>query len=79
MTSSNETIEQLAEKEYKWGFVTEIEEDRIPPGLNEETIRRISAKKEEPEWMTEWRLKAYRQWLTMEEPDWQKPKHPPID
>ena len=55
---------------YKWGFVTDIESDTLPPGLNEDVIRTISARKEEPEWLLEWRLKAYRHWLTMEEPDW---------
>src|SRR5437764_14833152 len=62
------TIEVLANKEYKYGFVTDIESDVIPKGLNEETARLISAKKNEPEWMLEFRLKAYRQWLKMTEP-----------
>jgi len=79
MSTKSESIEQLANREYKWGFVTDIDEDRLPAGLSEETIRLLSAKKNEPEWMTEWRLKAYRHWLTMKEPDWQKPKHEPID
>jgi len=63
-------IETLVNREYQHGFVTEIETDQIPPGLSEETIRLISAKKEEPEWLLEWRLKAYRRWLTMREPHW---------
>jgi Fe-S cluster assembly protein SufB len=67
--------------EYKWGFVTDIEEDRIPRGVNEDVVRLISAKKEEPEWMTEWRLKAFRYWkkLAYKEPRWAKVSFPPID
>jgi len=65
-------IEEHTKSEYKWGFVTDIEEDEFPKGLNEDIIRQLSAKKQEPEWMTEWRLKAYRHWLTMEEPQWAK-------
>ncbi len=73
------TLEHWADQEYKWGFVTDVEADSIPPGLNEDVVRMISAKKGEPDWMTEWRLKAYRHWLTMEEPKWQNVYHPPID
>jgi Fe-S cluster assembly protein SufB len=65
-----ESIEQLATREYKHGFVTEIEADEAPPGLSEDIVRFISAKKNEPAWMLEWRLKAYRHWLTMTEPTW---------
>ncbi len=65
--------------EYKYGFITEIETERLPKGLNEEVIRAISEKKEEPEFMLEFRLKAYRRWLEMEEPNWANLKHPPID
>src|SRR5690348_2180849 len=67
--------------EYKWGFVTDIEEDRAPKGLNEDIVRLISKKKEEPEWMTEWRLRSYRYWLTLdeEEPRWAKVTFPHID
>src|ERR1039458_7729739 len=65
-TSAN-TIETFANQEYKWGFVTEIDADTVPPGLNEDVIRLISKKKNEPEFMLEWRLKAYRHWLTMQE------------
>lgn len=72
-------IEEQTSTEYKYGFVTEIEEDDFPKGLNEDIICQLSAKKEEPEWMTEWRLKAYRHWLTMEEPDWAKVKYDKID
>ena len=72
-------LEQLSKQEYKYGFVTNIEEDIAPKGLNEEIIRMISAKKNEPEWLLEWRLKAYRNWLTMKEPRWQNVHYPPID
>ncbi|KKK98168.1 hypothetical protein LCGC14_2645440, partial [marine sediment metagenome] len=67
--------------DYKWGFVTEIESDLAPKGLNEEIIRLIVAKKNEPEWMLEWRLRAYRHWMKLnyEEPKWAKIHHPPID
>ena len=72
-------VEELTGREYKYGFVTDIESDTAPKGLSEDTIRFISAKKEEPEWLLEWRLKAYRQWLLMEEPSWAKVGYPPID
>jgi Fe-S cluster assembly protein SufB len=78
-TTETQKIEELANKEYKFGFVTDIEADTIPKGLNEDVIRQLSAKKHEPEWMTEWRLKAYRHWLTMEEPKWPNVKYPPVD
>ncbi|HEU4641213.1 MAG TPA: Fe-S cluster assembly protein SufB [Gemmatimonadaceae bacterium] len=73
------TIETLVNKEYKFGFVTDIEADAIPAGLSEETIRLISAKKQEPEWLLEWRLKAYHRWLTMAEPHWPNVHYAPID
>jgi Fe-S cluster assembly protein SufB len=72
-------IESHLNKRYEHGWVTEIDADQLPPGLSEDVVRAISAKKEEPEWMLAWRLKAYRHWLTMTEPDWQKPHYPPID
>ncbi len=72
-------IEELVNKEYKYGFVTDIEADAVPPGLNEDVIRVISEKKEEPEWLLEWRLKAYRHWLTMVEPTWPNVHYPPIN
>lgn len=72
-------IEEHTDSEYKWGFVTDIEADEFPKGLNEEIIKNLSAVKNEPEWMTEWRLKAYRHWLTMEEPDWAKVGYEKID
>lgn len=72
-------IEELASKEYKYGFVSEIEADSLPNGLNEDIIRQLSAKKNEPEFMLEWRLKAYKHWLTMKEPHWANVKYPPVD
>jgi Fe-S cluster assembly protein SufB len=72
-------IEKLAKTEYKYGFITDIESDTAPVGLNEDVIRLISQKKEEPEFMLEWRLKAYRHWLTMVEPTWPNVTYPPID
>ncbi|MGH7213717.1 MAG: Fe-S cluster assembly protein SufB [Tepidisphaeraceae bacterium] len=79
MPTETREIETLANREYKWGFITDIEADAAPPGLNEEIIRFISHKKREPDWMLAWRLKAYRHWLTMDEPRWAAVKHPPID
>src|SRR5262245_30372801 len=70
MTTATSTIQELANREYKYGFVTEIETDAVPRGLNEDTIRQISAKKNEPDFMLDWRLKAYRHWLTLAEPRW---------
>jgi Fe-S cluster assembly protein SufB len=74
MNNTSETIEQLAQRDYKYGFVTDIEQEFAPPGLSEEIVRFISAKKEEPEWLLEWRLKAYRYWREMydagKEPNW---------
>ncbi|MHC4909266.1 MAG: Fe-S cluster assembly protein SufB [Planctomycetota bacterium] len=70
MASTETTITELAAKGYRYGFETEIESDTVPPGLDEDVVRIISAKKNEPEWLTEWRLDAYRRWLTLEEPDW---------
>ncbi len=79
MSDDMKVVEDLTQSEYKWGFTTNIEADEAPKGLNENIIRFISAKKNEPEWMTQWRLKAYRHWLTMEEPKWPKVKYDPID
>src|ERR1700745_1615017 len=79
MSTATRTIEELANREYKYGFVTELEADTVPRGLNEDVIRLISAKKNEPEFMLEWRLKAYRHWLTMQEPTWPHVHYPPID
>ena len=72
-------IEELANKEYKYGFVTDIEADTLPKGLNEDIIKQLSAKKNEPEFMLEWRLKAYRHWLTLNEPHWANVKYSPVN
>ena len=79
MPTDEGTIETLANQEYKWGFVTDIEADALPKGLNEDIVRAISKRKNEPEFMTQWRLKAYRHWLTMTEPKWPNVKYPKID
>jgi Fe-S cluster assembly protein SufB len=83
MSSTVNQINDLTQQEYKWGFVTSIDEDRLPPGLNEDIVRAISLKKGEPEFMMEWRLKAYRYWAQLEqnqaEPKWANVKYPPID
>ncbi|HJD43566.1 MAG TPA: Fe-S cluster assembly protein SufB, partial [Candidatus Paenalcaligenes intestinipullorum] len=79
MSTVNEHLDTFLDREYEAGFVTEIESITIPKGLNEDTIRLISAKKQEPEFMLEWRLKAYEQWLTMTEPTWSVVKYPPVD
>ena len=79
MSTATETIEDLVKTEYKYGFVTEIETESELPGLSEDTIRLISRKKGEPAWLTDWRLKAYRRWLTMTEPTWQKAHHEKIN
>ena len=76
---SSPSLDDLTNAEYKAGFVTDIEQETFPPGLSEDVVRRISAKKGEPDWMTEWRLKAYRHWLTMVEPRWPNVHYPPID
>ena len=70
MPTEESEIEVLANQEYKWGFVSDVESDTLPPGLDEDTVRFISAKKGEPQWLLDWRLKAYRHWLTMAEPHW---------
>ncbi|MEW6302013.1 MAG: Fe-S cluster assembly protein SufB [Verrucomicrobiota bacterium] len=79
MSTATETIEGFVKKEYKYGFVTDVETESAPPGLNEDIVRLISTKKKEPEWLLEWRLKAYRHWLKMTEPTWPKVHHTPID
>jgi Fe-S cluster assembly protein SufB len=79
MTTSSETIEQLASQEYKFGFVTDVEQEIIPKGLDEGVVRLISSKKNEPEWLLEWRLKAFRHWQKMKEPTWANVHYPPID
>jgi Fe-S cluster assembly protein SufB len=75
----NRLLDEIASREYAAGFVTDIESESIPPGLSEEVVRLISDKKKEPEWMTEWRLKSYRHWLTMNEPTWANVHYPKID
>ncbi len=79
--SSSQDIEALATREYEHGFVTEIESDTVPPGLDEGVIRLISEKKSEPQWLLDWRLKAFRRWQKMSEEDarWAKVSFPPID
>jgi Fe-S cluster assembly protein SufB len=79
MTTPATDVATLANKEYKYGFYTDVEADVVPRGLNEDIVRLISAKKNEPEWMLDWRLKAYRHWLTMKEPTWANVHYPTID
>jgi Fe-S cluster assembly protein SufB len=79
MSSQAQDIEALVHREYEAGFVTDVESDTVPPGLDEEVIRKISAKKQEPEFLLQWRLKAYRHWLTMSEPVWAHVRYNPID
>jgi len=79
MSTSTETIASLVQGEYKYGFVTDVETDSAPPGLNEDIIRLISHKKNEPEWLLEWRLKTYRHWTTMQAPTWPKVHYPPVN
>jgi Fe-S cluster assembly protein SufB len=79
MTTATSTIQELANREYKYGFVTDIEAETVPRGLSEDIVRLISAKKNEPEFMLEWRLKAFRHWLTMTEPTWPNVHYPRID
>jgi Fe-S cluster assembly protein SufB len=79
MSATANRLDELLRREYKHGFVTQVEADSLPPGLNEDTIRMISAKKREPAFMLDWRLKAFRHWLTMTEPTWATVRHPAID
>jgi Fe-S cluster assembly protein SufB len=74
-----ETVRSIDVDAYKYGFITDIESDKAPKGLSEDIVRLISKKKKEPDWLTEWRLDAYRRWLTMREPTWARVEHPPID
>ena len=73
------SIDALVNREYQYGFTTDIEADTLPPGLSEDTVRFISAKKGEPQWLLDWRLKAFRRWQTMTEPHWSNVVYPPID
>jgi Fe-S cluster assembly protein SufB len=79
MSTSTQTIEELATREYRYGFVTDVESETVPRGLSEDIVRMISERKKEPEWMLEWRLKAYRAWQQMREPRWPNVTYPPID
>ncbi|HEX5317956.1 MAG TPA: Fe-S cluster assembly protein SufB, partial [Stellaceae bacterium] len=82
MTASTETLQTvraLSQEGYKYGFITDIEAETAPPGLNEDTVRFISAKKDEPEWLLEWRLAAFRAWRDLTEPNWAKLQVAPID
>ncbi|HVS63973.1 MAG TPA: Fe-S cluster assembly protein SufB [Thermoanaerobaculia bacterium] len=79
MTTATDTIERFARREYEYGFVTEVEQETFPPGLDENVVRAISARKHEPEWMTEWRLKAFAIWQKMKEPTWANVTYTPID
>ena len=76
MSKDDQILEQFASKEYEHGWTVDIEADSAPPGLNEDIVRFISAKKEEPEWLLEWRLKAYRNWRKMTEPNWANVHYP---
>jgi len=79
MASATDPIRDYTDQEYRYGFVTEVEQETIPKGLGEDVVRLISAKKNEPEWLLEWRLAAYRHWLTMKEPKWPNVSYPPVD
>ena len=79
MSTGTETIEQLAQQEYRYGFTSNVEADLAPRGLNEDIVRFISAKKNEPDWLLDWRLKSYRAWQTLRDPDWANVRHEPID
>ena len=77
--SSQQTLEEVTNREYQYGFVTDIDAETVPPGLDESVVRWISNKKEEPQWLLDWRLKAYRRWLEMDDPSWAKVEYPKID
>jgi len=79
MSQTNVDLNQLTQREYPYGFATELEADAAPRGLNEEVIRLISGKKQEPDFLLDWRLRAYRYWLTLTEPRWPNVKYEPID
>ena len=79
MKTQNETIEKFTSQDYQYGFVTDIEQDTIPPGIDENVVRFISNKKNEPDWLLNWRLKAFEHWKNMEEPQWAKVDYPKID
>ena len=77
--SENQELKDIAARDYQYGFVTDIESESLPPGLDEDVVRAISAKKDEPEWLCEWRLKAFAQWKKMTEPAWAHVDYPPVD
>lgn len=79
MSSNHQGVETLIKSDYKYGFITDIDSDTFPPGLDESIIRQICAKKNEPDWMQQWRLKAYQRWLSMEDPEWAQIQYPEID
>jgi len=79
MSTDTETIDRFVEQEYKWGFYTDVETDTLPPGLDEDVVRHISNKKNEPDWLLDWRLKAFRHWQKMKEPKWPHVKYEPTD
>ena len=79
MSSTTTQVDTFLDQEYTAGFVTDIETDSLPKGLSEDTIRQISARKKEPEFMLEWRLRAYERWLTMASPAWPRVHYPPVD
>lgn len=79
MPDNDLILEEITSSEYKYGFVTDIEQETAPKGLNEDIVRFISAKKQEPEWMLEWRLRAFKEWLKMTEPTWPNVHYPTID
>ncbi|MCB1126276.1 MAG: Fe-S cluster assembly protein SufB, partial [Verrucomicrobiae bacterium] len=79
MSEALNTIEEFVSSDYKYGFVSNIESDTLPPGLDEDVVRQISLRKQEPEWLLEWRLKAFRHWQKMTEPHWPQVHYPPVD
>src|SRR3954469_4880543 len=79
VTETLDAVQSVTQSGYKWGFETDIEMDLAPKGLNEDIIRLISSRKDEPEWLLAWRMKAFAAWLEMREPHWAKVHHPPID
>ena len=79
MSAKQSEVEDIVSRRYQHGFITDIDSDTVPPGLDEDVVRLISAKKNEPEFMLNWRLRAFRHWQTMREPQWAKLHHPPID
>lgn len=79
MTEQDKLLNEVTTREYQYGWSTDLDMESLPPGLNEDTVRFISAKKEEPEWLLEWRLKAFRYWQTMQEPQWAHVSYPPVN